>query len=253
MRLDRGIIKHMKMGSISRWGHTMLDLGAPMTEQVRVGVIDKHPLFRDGVTLALNSQPDIKVIAEGASVWDAVNIAYRNQPDVIVLDSSTVDYSTGAVESILQHHPGVRILILANAADEENVSNAMKRGVRGYLLKGTCGSEIVQTVRVLYQGQSFISSSLAVKLLMRSRPRSVSEITGSSQLPRLTPREQQILSILVQGRSNKEIGNKLHLSEKTIKQHLTNILQKLGVRNRVEAALLASNHLPQGIMESSAL
>ncbi|WP_262029013.1 LuxR C-terminal-related transcriptional regulator [Microvirga sp. Mcv34] len=221
-----------------------------MTEQVRVGVIDRHPLFRDGVTLALNAQPDIKVVAQGASVWDAIDIAQRDAPDVIVLDAGVLDRSMGAVESILQHHPAIRIVVLADAADEEQVYSALKRGVLGYLLKGTCGKELVQTVRVLRQGQNFISPSLAAKLLMASGPCGVGETKGSGTLPPLTPREQQILSILVQGRSNKEIGNTLELSEKTIKHHLTNILQKLRVRNRVEAALLASNHLPQRVLAS---
>ncbi|EIM24804.1 LuxR C-terminal-related transcriptional regulator [Microvirga lotononidis] len=221
-----------------------------MKVQVRVGVIDRHPLFRDGVTLALNSQSDIKVVAQGASVWDAIDIAQRDAPDVIVLDADVLDRSMGAVESILQHHPAIRIVILADAADEEHVYGALKRGVRGYLLKGTCGKELIQTVRVLDQGQSFISPSLAARLLMRSGPGSIVETKGSGALPPLTPREQQILAILVQGRSNKEIGNKLELSEKTIKHHLTNILQKLRVRNRVEAALLASNHLPQSVLSS---
>ncbi|MBA1154539.1 response regulator transcription factor [Vibrio parahaemolyticus] len=221
-----------------------------MTEQVRVGVIDRHPLFRDGITLALNSQPDIKVIAQGVSVWDAIDIAQRDAPDVIVLDADVLDHSMGAVESILQHNPAIRIVILADNADEEHVYGALKRGVRGYLLKGTCGTELIQTVRVLRQGQSFISPSLAASLLMRSGPSTATEAKDSGPLPSLTPREQQILSILVQGRSNKEIGNKLELSEKTIKHHLTNILQKLRVRNRVEAALLASNHLPQRMLAS---
>ncbi|MGO4525959.1 LuxR C-terminal-related transcriptional regulator [Microvirga sp. 2MCAF35] len=221
-----------------------------MTESVRVGVIDRHPLFRDGVTLALNSQPDIKVVAQGDSVWDAIDIAQVNAPDVIVLDAGVLDCGMGAVESILQHHPAIGIVILADTADEEHVYGALKRGVRGYLLKGACGTELVQTVRALYQGQNFISPGLAAKLLMRSGPSGFSEPKESGPLPPLTPREQQILSILVQGRSNKEIGNKLELSEKTIKHHLTNILQKLRVRNRVEAALLASNHLPQSMLAS---
>lgn len=221
-----------------------------MTEQIRVGVIDRHPLFRDGITLALNSQPDIKVIAQGVSVWDAIDIAQRDAPDVIVLDAGVLDRSLGAVESILQHNPAIRIVILADNADEEHVYGALKRGVRGYLLKGTCGTELIQTVRVLRQGQNFISPSLAASLLMRSGPSTATEAKDSGPLPSLTPREQQILSILVQGRSNKEIGNKLELSEKTIKHHLTNILQKLRVRNRVEAALLASNHLPQRMLAS---
>jgi two-component system nitrate/nitrite response regulator NarL len=202
------------------------------------------------LTLALNSQPDIKVVAQGASVWDAIEIAKIDAPDVIVLDAGVLDCSMGAVESILQHHPAIRIVVLADMANEEHVYSALKRGVRGYLLKGACSTELVQTVRVLRQGQTFISPGLAARLLMESGPSSVSETKGSGPLPPLTPREEQILSILVQGRSNKEIGNKLELSEKTIKHHLTNILQKLRVRNRVEAALLASSHLPQKMLAS---
>jgi DNA-binding NarL/FixJ family response regulator len=221
-----------------------------MIGKIRVGVIDKHPLFRDGVIRALSSQADIDVVGQGASVWDAIEVAQKSQPDVIVLDSSTMDLSMGAVESILQQHPTICILILAVTADEEHVYTALKRGVRGYLLKGTSGIELVQTVRVLNRGQSFISPHLAAKLLMRTSPGNLNEAKSPGHLPHLTPREQQILSILAQGRSNKEIGNKLDLSEKTIKHHLTNILQKLRVRNRVEAALLASNHLPQSLLAS---
>jgi len=215
-----------------------------MAGGIRVGVIDCHPLFRDGIVLALNAQADITVVGQGASIWDAMEIARNRQPDVIVLDTGTLDRSMGAVESILQQFPHIAILVFADTADEERVYVALKRGVRGYLLKGTSSTELVQTVRALSQGQSFISPNLAAKLLARSGPGSMSESASAGRLPHLTPREQQILSILVQGRSNKEIGNKLELSEKTIKHHLTNILQKLRVRNRVEAALLVSNRLP---------
>lgn len=200
--------------------------------------------------MALTAQSDIEVVAQGATSWDAIQIANEIQPDVIVLDASAMDRSMGAVESILQQHPSIRILIFSISTDEDQVYAALKRGVRGYLLKGNSSAELVQTIRVLSQGQSFISPSLAAKLLMRSAPSSISEAKVASPFPRLTPREEQILSILVQGRSNKEIGNKLELSEKTIKHHLTNILQKLRVRNRVEAALLASNHLPQRVAVS---
>jgi DNA-binding NarL/FixJ family response regulator len=221
-----------------------------MTGGIRVGVIDCHPLFRDGIVLALNAQADINVVGQGASIWDAMEIARDRQPDVIVFDTGTLDRSMGAVESILQQFPHIAILVFADKADEEQVYVALKRGVRGYLLKGTSSAELVQTVRALSQGQSFISPNLAAKLLARSNPSSVGESASTIRLPHLTPREKQILSILVQGRSNKEIGNKLELSEKTIKHHLTNILQKLRVRNRVEAALLVSNRLPDRLTVS---
>jgi two-component system, NarL family, nitrate/nitrite response regulator NarL len=130
-------------------------------------------------------------------------------------------------------------------ADEDQVCTVLNRGARGYLLKGTSGPELAQTVRVLSQGECYVSPSLAAKLLMRSGMGHANVQKHSDRFSDLTPREEQILSILVEGRSNKEIGNKLELSEKTIKHHLTNILQKLQVRNRVEAALLASDRLSQ--------
>jgi two-component system nitrate/nitrite response regulator NarL len=103
-----------------------------MTGRIRVDVIDRHPLFRDGVILALSSQPDIKVIGQGGSASDIIHVDHKCQSDVIVLGSSTLDCSMGVVEEILQHHPTISILILAVAADKEHVYTALKRGVRGY-------------------------------------------------------------------------------------------------------------------------
>jgi two-component system nitrate/nitrite response regulator NarL len=216
-----------------------------MKDVIRVSVVDKHPLFRDGIILALNSQPDIEVVGRGATAEEAIRIAQDTAPDVVIIDTCTLGRNMAAVETILEQNSRIGILFLADVADEEHVYAALRLGVRGYILKGANRTELLQAILVLSQGQSFISPSLAAKLLMRSGPRTYVEVKASSQLPHLTPRERQILSILVQGRSNKEIGNTLDLSEKTIKHHLTNILQKLRVRNRVEAALMASNHLPQ--------
>jgi DNA-binding NarL/FixJ family response regulator len=221
-----------------------------MEKKIRVVVVDKHPMFRDGVILALNSQPDAEVVAQGASAQDAIRIVEEIKPDVLVLDMGILNKSMDAIEAILQQDPTIGILFFAVVIDEEQVYAALRRGVRGYLLKGSSRGELVQTVRVLNEGKSYISPSLAAKLLMCSGPGRSSEAKATGRLPHLTPREEQILSILVQGRSNKEIGNKLELSEKTIKHHLTNILQKLRVRNRVEAALVASNGLSQRLIFS---
>jgi DNA-binding NarL/FixJ family response regulator len=220
-----------------------------MNNGIRVGVIDKYPLFRDGIILALNSQPDLQVVDQGATVDDLIRIVQQSDPNVIVLDADTLGHSMEVVETILRQNPRIGIAMLADSATEENVYAVLRRGVRGYLLRETNRIELVQTVRVLHQGQSFISPNLAARLLTDTGPaHSASKTTNS--LPHLTPREHQILAILVQGRSNKEIGNSLYLSEKTIKHHLTNILQKLRVRNRVEAALKFSNGYPQPLMPS---
>ena len=221
-----------------------MELGVPMTTKVRVGIVDKQSLFRDGMILALSSQPDVEVACQGASIGDALRMGFESKLDILMLDMKTLEDSLDAVEAVIQQSPWIKVLIFAPAADEEHVHAAFKSGVRGYLLKEAVAAELIQAVRVINQGQIYISPSLAAKLLMCSGSRTARE-TKKGSLPHLTPREEQILAILREGRSNKEIGNKLDLSEKTIKHHLTNILHKLKVRNRVEAALLASNSRPE--------
>lgn len=215
-----------------------------MTTKVRVGVVDKQSLFRDGVILALRSQPDVEVVCQGASIGDALRMSSESKLDILVLDMKTLEDSLDAVEAVIEQNPWTKVVVFALAADEAHVHAAFKSGVRGYLLKEAVAAELIQAVRVMNEGQNYISPSLAAKLLMSSGSRTAKEMKNSS-LPHLTPREEQILAILSEGRSNKEIGNKLDLSEKTIKHHLTNILHKLKVRNRVEAALVASNSRPE--------
>ncbi|MET0532567.1 MAG: response regulator transcription factor, partial [Microvirga sp.] len=186
-----------------------------MHHDIRIGVIDKYPLFRDGIALALNSQPDIQVVDQGATIWDVTRIVNESMPDVIVLDADIMGSSMETIEAILRQNPRIGIAMLADTATEERVYAALRIGVRGYLLRATNRGELVQTVRVLHQGQSFISPSLAAKLLTDARPAHDASKSANG-LPHLTPREHQILAILVQGRSNKEIGNSLYLSEKTI-------------------------------------
>jgi two-component system, NarL family, nitrate/nitrite response regulator NarL len=216
-----------------------------MTQKIRVAVVDSHPLFRDGIVVNLEAQPDVEVIGHGTSIRDVLRLGHESEPDVIVLDMSLIDSGLEALEAITQQHPTTKILLFTLGADEEQVCAALKCGARGYLLRGTSGPELVQAVQMLNQGESYVSPSLAAKLLMRSGPSRASEAQPAHRLSELTRREEEILSILGKGRSNKEIGNKLDLSEKTVKHHVTNILQKLQVRNRVEAALVASERVPQ--------
>jgi two-component system, NarL family, nitrate/nitrite response regulator NarL len=215
-----------------------------MGSKVRVGIIDQHPLFRDGIIYNLDSQTDIEIVGLGGTARDAVQIARETKPDVLVIDSD-ISGGMSAIEEIVLTYPTVMILMLASTSDDEQICTALKRGVRGCLAKGTTSRELVQTVRSLSQGEHYVSPSIAAKLLMRSGITKPAPEARSDRFSDLTQREEQILSILIEGRSNKEIGNKLDLSEKTIKHHVTNILQKLQVRNRVEAALLASDRTPR--------
>jgi DNA-binding NarL/FixJ family response regulator len=214
-----------------------------MEPKIRVAVVDEYPLFRDGVAYTLEGESDMVVVGRGVTARDAIRLAGETEPDVMVLDGSLLGTTPEVLNDLLLRHPAARILALAVMADEEQVTSALKQGVRGFLLKGTSERELVQTVRALSRGEYYVSPSVAAKLLLRGSPGE----TNAGKFSDLTRREEQILSILVEGHSNKEIGNKLALSEKTIKHHITSILQKLQVRNRVEAALLASGRTSPGV------
>jgi DNA-binding NarL/FixJ family response regulator len=216
-----------------------------MDNKIRVGVVDEQPLFRDGVVYNLQAHSDIEVVGQGSSANDAIRIVNESVPDVIILDLSVQGGGINAVERIAMLYPMVKILVLTAATDEEQVCMALKRGARGYLLKGASASELLKTVRLLFQGECYVSPNLAAKLLTSFGQGQAATAKQRDRFSELSNREEQILSRLVQGLSNKEIGNKLDLSEKTIKHYVTNILQKLQVRNRVEAAILASDRMSE--------
>jgi two-component system, NarL family, nitrate/nitrite response regulator NarL len=217
-----------------------------MDTKIRVAVIDEYPLFREGMVSALEEHADIEVVARGETIQDAIRIAREYEPHVVALDVTLLDNALASISDILLQYPAASILAVAMTASEEQVSSALQRGVRGYLMKKASTYELVQTVRALKRGEYYVSPSVAARLLMRADAGATKADSSLSRVAELTLREEEILSILVQGCSNKEIGNKLALSEKTIKHHVTNILQKLQVRNRVEAALLAAGRMPAG-------
>jgi two-component system, NarL family, nitrate/nitrite response regulator NarL len=214
---------------------------------IRIAVIDDHPLLREGVMHTFKREADMDVVGSGSSAQDAINLAMEFSPDVIVLDMNMPGDGITAVEAIAAVRPGTRTLMLTVVADEQKVCEAMQKGASGYILKGVGGAELVHTVRCVYNGESYVSPSLAAKLLSGARPELAKAIkVERNRFSDLTGREEQILTHVARGLSNKEIGNTLGLSEKTIKHYLTNVLQKLHVRNRVEAALLATSHASLG-------
>jgi DNA-binding NarL/FixJ family response regulator len=144
-----------------------------------------------------------------------------------------------AARSIASACPIVKIIMLTVSEDEDDVLAALKVGARGYILKGVSGPELVQIVRAIYTGQAYVTPALAASLLGEWHPSTNADQPPSDPLSELTPRERGILELVSTGKSNKEVAQALFLSEKTIKHYMTNILQKLQVRNRVEAALLA--------------
>ena len=209
-----------------------------MTEAVRVVVVDDHPLFREGVAGILQSEADMEVIAQGASADDALRLAADLMPDLMLLDIDMPGNGLEAARRIAEAYPIIRVVMLTVSEAVENLLTAMKVGAKAYILKGVAGRELLRIARLVLAGESYVPPALAASLLSDLGKPGVQR--GAAE-PRdeLTQRELEILELLAKGMSNKEIGEKLFLSEKTVKHYVTNILQKLQVHNRVEAALLA--------------
>jgi DNA-binding NarL/FixJ family response regulator len=211
-----------------------------MTDKIRVVLVDDHPLLREGVASTLDAEPDFQVVGQGSNADEALQLAQDLMPDLIMLDVSMGGGGINAARAIAAACPIVKIAMLTVSEDEDDVLAALKVGARGYVLKGVSGPELVRIVRSINAGEPYVTPSLAASLLGELREQTnVDEDTAPDPLSELTKRERQILEQVATGRSNKEIADHLFLSEKTVKHYMTNILQKLQVRNRVEAALLA--------------
>lgn len=209
-----------------------------MGEVIQVVIVDDHPLFREGVAATLGSEGDIRVVGEGSSADDALRLASGLLPDLLLLDIAMPGGGLEAAKQISRSYPVCKILMLTFSEHEDDVLTALKSGARGYVLKGVSGRELREIVRSVHRGEVYITPTLAASVLLEmtgERPKAA----APDPLSELTPRERQILELVAAGKSNKEIGSRLELTEKTVKHYMTNILQKLQVRNRVEAALLA--------------
>jgi two-component system nitrate/nitrite response regulator NarL len=212
-----------------------------MDNRIRVAVADDHPLYRDGVVSALESEPDIEVIAQGETALEALHLARDKVPDILLLGVNEAWVGVNGIAKIAQQWPLTKIAVLAATDDEDQVRNALKKGARGYLLKETSSSELISAIRLISKGQSYVSPSLAARLIT---PRRADDGVASEAIlgrfPELSHREEQVLDLLRQGLSNRLIGDKLGLSEKTIKGYVTVIMEKLQVTNRLEAAMMAA-------------
>lgn len=210
-----------------------------MSDPIRILIADDHPLFREGVAQSLASVPQFTVVGQAGSGEEAFALVSDLLPDVLLLDV-TMPGDGGIVTAgkVAAAWPVVRIMMLTVSEDQDTLMAALKAGARGYVLKGVTARELANAVRVVAGGDIYISPALAGGILF--------ELTANKQeddpLTTLTDRERDILGLVASGLTNREIGDRLHLAEKTIKHYMTNVLQKLHVRSRVEAALLAQKH-----------
>lgn len=212
-----------------------------MSERIQIIVVDDHPLFRDGVVQTLKAEPDIEIVGQAMNADQAMRLAAEHLPDVILLDITIPGGGLNVARAITAATPVIKIIMLTASEAEEDVLAALKAGARGYILKGVSGEELIKIVRDVHAGESYVTPALAASLLSEMQRERIGQPAVSHPLDELTEREHEILEQVAAGLSNKEIAQQVSLSEKTVKHYVTNILQKLQVRNRVEAALLAQS------------
>ena len=208
-----------------------------MSDRIRVAVIDDHPLFREGVSHIIRSSKVLEFVAEGGCADDAVRICQDDLPDIVLLDVSMPGCGLAAARTIARACPVVKVVMLTVSESEDHVGQALAAGAQGYVLKGTSGPELINTLRAISQGGSHVSPGLAARLLMMGKRQQPA--APENDLPELTKREESILDLVSRGQTNKEIARALSITEKTVKHYMTNIMQKLQVRNRVEAVVVS--------------
>ena len=208
-----------------------------MIGAIRIAIVDDHPLFREGVTRSLSEIGGFEIVGEGATAQDAERIASTMQPDILLLDISMPGGVLSAVASILAAHPAQRIVMLTVSEANADVTTALNAGVQGYILKGVGSRALADILRNVAGGESYLSPMLSARLL--SDLQSPQSTNGAAdRLRQLTERQTEILRLVAEGLSNKEVALRLELQEKTVKHHMTGVLSKLNVRNRTEAALM---------------
>jgi len=206
-----------------------------MVERIRTLVADDHPLLREGVVRSLDSEEDFEVVAEASTGEEAIELAADLVPDLVMMDLAMPGIGgIKATERIAATSPASRILILTVSEDADDLLGAFRAGAHGYVLKGVSADGLLHAARVVSHGEVYVTPTMANRILHE-----MTHEEATDPFDQLSPREAEILELVGAGLTNREIGERLFLAEKTVKHYMTNILQKLHVRSRVEAALLA--------------
>ena len=212
-------------------------------ETVRVLLADDHALFRSGLRAVLDTQPDLECVGEAADGREAVRQIAALRPDVAVLDIRMPGLDGLTVAEAVLARPDVRtrVLVLTTYDQDEHVHRALRAGASGFLLKSLPPEELASAVRVAARGDAVIDPSVTRRLAHRIASGLVAS-AGPPELERLTARERQVLRLVAEARSNAEIALLLHVGEETVKTHVSRILSKLGLRDRIHAAVFAHRH-----------
>ena len=210
-------------------------------EVLRVMIVDDHALFRRGIQMVLDQEPDLEVVGEASDATEAITKATELMPDVLLMDVRMPGRSgieaAGEIKDLLPH---AKILMLTISDEESDLYDAIKAGASGYLLKEIPIEEVADAIRSVWAGQSRISPSMASKLLTEFAAMSKrADERTRVPAPRLTDREMEVLQLVAEGLSNRDIGQRLFISENTVKNHIRNILEKLHLHSRMEAVVFA--------------
>ncbi|MGW1291004.1 response regulator [Streptomyces sp. NPDC002586] len=219
------------------------------TEQhpIRVFLLDDHEVVRRGLTDLLDAEPDISIVGDADTAEHALVRGPALRPHVAVLDVRLPDGDGISVcRELRSRMPELACLMLTSFDDEDALLDAIMAGASGYVLKQIKGSDLISAVRTVASGQSMLDPATTARLMRSLRTDPAQTPAPPTELASLSPRERDILALIGDGLTNREIGRKLYLSEKTVKNHISRMLSKLGVQRRVQAAVLATHLEPQG-------
>ena len=210
---------------------------------IKLTIVDDHALFREGLASIVKLEPDIEVAGMAGSVQEAIEVIRAVEPDVVLMDFTLPD-GTGAdaTRKVLNEHPDCKIIFLTMSDHDDDLFAAIRSGAKGYLLKNLSPSKLVTTIRSVQQGESALSRTMTARLMEELSRTKEPEQQGDVALAKLTRREMDVLVELVAGITNREIAEKLYLSENTVKYHVHSILDKLNLSNRRAAAAFAKEH-----------
>ena len=209
--------------------------------RIRVLLADDQALFREGLRTLLSTRPEVEVVAEAANGLEALAMAAQLQPAVVLMDLQMPEMDgIQATARMRDRHPGIPVLVLTTFDDDANLFGALRAGAAGYLLKDVSSDTLVAALQAATRGESFLQSTVTGRVVAAfARLMEAGGVRADALVLPLSPREREILAQLGTGASNKEIADRLNLAEGTVKNHVTNILSKLDVRDRTQAALRA--------------
>lgn len=208
--------------------------------KIKILIADDHHVVRKGLVFFLQTQPDLEVVGEASNGEEALKLATSLEPHIVLMDlSMPVLDGIEATKELKKQAPHIQVMILTSFSDQDHVIPALEAGASGYQLKESDPDELVAAIRKLMNGENHLHPKVTTHLLTRLTKSSEKKVNF---IDHLTKREKDVLKEIAKGKSNKEIGASLHITEKTVKTHVSNILSKLGVQDRTQAALYAVQH-----------